>query len=162
MIRIKLIAMSEEKLFSIGEVCISKKGDVYVVPKTGSDDGFHTSRHAEGKLHWKSKTMGKISIREAKPIKDFKGIEFLNTIALNLDVLSTRFKEIEFKKCNGIFVFNACEYKDTVFNMTVAMLTEEGIPSLYTCVKNCKKRQIYIYTESNPMIGIIIFDGKQT
>jgi hypothetical protein len=161
-IRIELIAMLENKLYSIGEVCISKMEDVYFIPKTGSNDGFHISRHFDGKLHWKSHTMGKMSIRQAESIKDFKGIEFLGTTYLNLDVLSTRFNESKLKKCNGIFIFNANEYKDSMFNMTVAMLTEEGIQSLYTCVKNWKKGQIYIYTESNPIIGIIIYDAKQT
>ena len=75
--RIEIIAIAKEKIYSVGYVTISKDGDVYLIHKAAGSD-MHTSRHASGKMHWKSRINNLFQeIRKGVPIKDFKGIEFL-------------------------------------------------------------------------------------
>lgn len=160
MVRIEIIATGEDKIYSVGAISVSKNGDVYVIHKTAGSD-FHTSRHADGKMHWKSRQYNFFQkIREGIPIKDFKGIEFLGTHGFGLDSLPQLYKEYRMKKCNGIFAIDMREYKQASFNMSIAILTEEGLPSLYTSWKNLKKRQIYIFTDCHPMIAVTIADAK--
>ena len=64
------------------------------------------------------------------------------------------------KKCNGIFAIDMREYKDAAFNMSVAIFTEEGLISLFNSWKKLKKRQIYLFTDSHPMIAIMVADAK--
>lgn len=52
-IRIEIIAVGKEKIYSVGAVEVSHKGDVYVIHKI-KDSDFHTSRHSSGETHWKS------------------------------------------------------------------------------------------------------------
>jgi len=158
--RIEIIAIGEDKIYSVGAISVSKKGDVYIIHKTAGTD-FHTSRHADGKTHWKSKQQNFFQkLREGVPIKDFRGIEFLGTHSFGLDSLPQIFKEYKMKKNNGVFAIDMREYKQAAFNMTIAILTEEGLSSLYNNWKNLKKRQIYIFTDCHPMIAITIADVK--
>jgi len=160
MIRIEIIAIGKEKIYSVGAVEVSQKGDVYVIHKM-KGIGLHTSRHSNGKTHWKSKNNKVfIKIREGTPIKDFKGIEFLGTHAFGLESLPQLYKEYRMKKCNGIFAIDMREYSKAAFNMSIAILTEEGLPRLYESWKNLKKRQIYIFTDCYPMVAITIADAK--
>ena len=48
------------------------------------------------------------------------------------------------------------QYKDAAFNMSISMLTEEGLPSLLVGTKSLDNRQISIFPECNPMIAIAV------
>jgi len=158
--RIEIIAIAKEKIYSVGYVTISKDGDVYLIHKAAGSD-IHTSRHASGKMHWKSPSNSFFQeIRKGVPIEDFKGIEFLGTWAFGLDSLPELFTKSKMKKCNGIFAIDMREYKDAAFNMSVTIFTEEGLISLFNSSKNLKKRQIYLFTDSHPMIAIMVADAK--
>jgi len=160
MIRIEIIAIGEEKIYSVGAVKVSQKGDVYVIHKM-KDVGLHTSRHSSGRTHWKSENNKVfVKIREGTPMKDFRGIEFLEAHGFGLDSLPQMYKEYRMKKCNGIFAVDMREYGKAAFNMSIAILTEEGLPRLYESWKNLRKRQIYIFTDCHPMIAITIADAK--
>ena len=161
MIRIEIVAIGENKIYSAGYVKVSKKGDIYQIYKIGGSD-LHMSRHASGKTHWKSKQPVLFQeIREGIPIKEFKGIEFLGTTAFGLDSLQELYTVYKMKKSNGIFAIDMREYKNAVFNMSVAILTEDGLPKLYESWKKLRKRQIYLFTDCHPMIAITVFDAKQ-
>jgi len=156
MARIEIIAIGRDKIYSVGAIIVTKKGDIYIADKfTGSD--LHLSRHSDGKTHWKSRREDiLIPIREGSPIKDFKGIEFLETHAFGLDSLPELYKEYRMRKCEGVFAVDMRGYEGSAFNMSIAILTEEGLPKLYESWKDFKKRQIYIYTEGHPMIAITV------
>lgn len=158
--RIEIIAIGKEKIYSVGAVEISEKGDIYVIHKI-KNSNFHTSRHSSGEIHWKS-TKNKVStkIREGMPIKDFKGIEFLGISAFGLESLPRLHKEYKMKKCHGIFAIDMRDYAKAAFNMSIAILTEEGLPALFKSWKKFKKRQIYIFTDCHPMIAITVADAK--
>ena len=161
MVRIEIIAIGENKLYSAGYINISKKGDVYHITKMCGSD-MHLSRHASGETHWKSEQNDFCQeIRKSVPIKDFKGIEILGTIGFGLDTLPELYKEYKMKKRNAVFAVDMREYKDSSFNMFVAILTEEGLPHLYNSWKKLKKRQIYLFADSHPMIAISVCDAKQ-
>ena len=160
MVRIEIIAIGEDKIYSVGYVKISKNGDVYHIHKAGSSD-MHTSRHASGSTHWKSKTENfHQEIRKGVPIKDFKGIEFLGSHTFGLNSLPEVYTEYKMKKCNGIFAIDMREYKDAAFNMSIAILTKEGLSTLYDSWEKLKKRQIYLFADSHPMIAIKVADAK--
>lgn len=99
-------------------------------------------------------------IRDGSPIEDFKGIEFLGTQGFGLESLPQLYKEYRMKKCNGIFAIDMRDYDKAAFNMSIAILTEEGLPRLYESWKNLRKRQIFIFTDSHPMIAIMVADAK--
>ena len=65
------------------------------------------------------------------------------------------------KRCNGVFAFDMREYKNGAFNMSIAILTEEGLPKLYESWKKLEKHQIYLFTDCRPMIAITICDAKK-
>jgi len=44
--------------------------------------------------------------------------------------------------------------------MSIAILTKEGIPTLFNFWKNFRKVHTYIYSASHPMIAITIFDAS--
>lgn len=157
--RIEIIAVGKEKIYSIGTICVSKKGDVYHVYKMYGSD-LHSSRHADGKLHWQSKKPKLFQkIREGLPIEKFTGIEYLETTGLNLNSLPEVYREYKMKKCNGIFAIDIREFKNTSVNIVIAILTKEGLPLLYA-LKHFGKHQIYLYTDSYPMIAITAFEGN--
>ena len=149
--KIEIIATDGLKIYSVGKVEISEKGDIYIIQKPHD---VHLTRHADGKRHVKSKK-GNIFLKQSKsvPINKFKGVEFLGTYIFKFESLPY-FKEYKKRKSNGIFAIDMRHYKKNTFNMAFAILTEEGIPKLYEDWKNPTKKQIYIYTESNPMIAI--------
>lgn len=161
MIRIEIIAVGKEKIYSVGNLVVTKKKDVYQVIKFHGSD-THISRHASGETHFKSRE-GKFiqKIRKGVPIKDFKGIEFLGTTGFGLDSLPELFSEYKMKRCNGVFAFDMREYKNGAFNMSIAILTEDGLPKLYESYRKLEKRQIYLFTDCHPMIAIIICDAKK-
>lgn len=149
-------------MYSVGYVTVSKRGDVYHIHKIGGYD-MHTSRHASGEFHWKSKKNNFLQkIRKGIPIKDFRGIEFLGTLGFGLDSLPELYSEYKMKKCNGIFTVDMREYKDAAFNMSIAILTEEGLPKLYSMWKESNKKQIYLFMNSTPMVAITVADVRIT
>ena len=158
-IRIEILAIGQKKIYSVGAVEVSPKGEVYLIHKSKGED-FHTSRHASGETHWKLKDEI-IKVREGSPMKDFKGIEFLGTQSFGLESLPI-FGEYHMKKCNGIFAFDMRDYKHAMFNLSIAILTEEGLPRLFESWKKLRKRQIYAYTDSHPMVAIMIADAKKS
>jgi len=125
----------------------------------------HVSRHASGEVHV---TYGAKSTRSKRysalgnrmPIKDFRGIEFLGTRAFGLGSLPLLHKEYRVKKCSGIFVVDMRDYSKAVFNMLIAILTKEGLPTLLEQVNKHRKVHTYIYSDCHPMIAIVIFDAK--
>jgi len=70
-----------------------------------------------------------LCIENGKPIKDFKGIEFLGIIGFGLESLPKLFKEYKIKKCSGIFSIDMGKYRNVRFNMSVAIFTEQYLPS---------------------------------
>lgn len=161
MIKIELIAIGKEKVYSVGLIQVSNQGDVYIIHKIAGTD-LHTSRHKSGVTHWKSQDFKfHRNIRKGTPIQEFKGIEFIYSGLLTLDNLPDLFREYRREKCNGVFAFDIREYKNAAFNMAVAILTEEGFPTLLQNWKQLKKRQIYLYTNTQPMIAVIVADAKQ-
>lgn len=162
MIRIEIVAIGEDKIYSAGYIQVSKKGEVSYFYKVCSSD-MHISRHCSGQTHVKSRQIGYFQkIREEISIDNFNGIEFLGTIAFGLNSLPELFSEYKMKKHNGMFAIDLREYKNSAFNMSVAILTEEGLPILYGSWIKFKKRQIYLYADCHPMIALTIADVKQT
>lgn len=156
------MAIGRDKIYSVGYIQVSKRGDVYYFDKVCSSD-MHISRHCSGHTHRKSRQTGFFQkIREGISINNFNGIEYLGTSAFGLNSLPELFSEYKMKKHNGMFAIDLREYKNSAFNMSVAILTEEGLPQLYESWKKFNKRQIYLYTDCHPMIAIIIADVKQT
>ena len=123
---------------------------------------MHLSRHASGNTHWKAEQSNSFQkLRNGVPINDFKGIEFLGTLAFGLNSLPELYTEYKMKRRNGVFAIDMREYKDAAFNMSLAILTKEGLPQLYESWKSMKKRQIYLFTKCNPMIAISVCDAKK-
>ena len=160
MTKIEIIAIGEDKIYSVGYITISRDGGVFLIHKSLASD-MHASRHASGSLRWTSATNNfSQEIRKGVPIKGFKGIEFLGTSGFGLNSLPELYTEYKMKKCNGIFAVDMREYKDAAFNMSVAILTKEGLSRLYDSWQKMKKRQIYLFTDSHPMIAITVADAK--
>ena len=158
--RIEIVAIGKEAVYSVGAVIISKKGDVYIAHKMKHTD-FHESRHASGELHWRSQKPKHFQkIRDGTPIADFRGLENLGTRGFGLDLLPKLFKEYEVKQCDGIFFFDMRDYSKASFNMTVWMLTKEGLRELSESMKEYTRGHTYVYSACHPMIAITVFDGK--
>jgi hypothetical protein len=102
----------------------------------------------------------KTKSRKRQPIKGFKGIDFLPTVGFGLDSLPELYKEYELKKNDGLFCIDMRQYKDAAFNLSVSILTEEGLHSLLSGTKLFANRQISIFPECHPMIAIIIGTAK--
>jgi hypothetical protein len=152
--KIEVIAIGEDRMYSVGTVVVSPNGDVYQISRIRGDD-FHTSRHASGVTHWKSvKNRVFQKIRQGKPVKDFRGIEVLTTYGFGLGSLPILFTEYKMGKSNGIFAVDMREYAGEFFNLSVAILTEEGFPWLLSGSQVLGKRQIYVYPDCHPMIAI--------
>ncbi len=154
--RIEIIAISKKQIYSVGAIEITKNGDVYYFCKIYGSD-IHYSRHATGRIHWKSEKL-RLSkeLGQGTPVKHFEGIEYIGTIGIDLNCLPELYKEYKMKKCNGLFAIDAREYEKSFFNMSVAILKREGVPSLFS-IKDFKRHQIYIFTDSYPMIAISTF-----
>jgi len=158
--RIEVIAIGKEKVFSVGVVVVSAEGDVYLIHKI-KDNDLHLSRHASGETHWKStKTKWSQIIRKGQPIKEFRGIEFLETAGFGIDSLPELYREYKMKKSDGVFCVDMRQYKEAAFNMTVALLTDEGLPSLVTMSKLLKNRQICVFPDCRPMVMITVGDAR--
>jgi hypothetical protein len=158
--RIEIIAIGRSKIYSVGAIVISPKGDIYHAFKRSRDD-FHLSRHSSGEIHWKSvKSNISWKIRKGVPIKEFKGFESLGITSFGLDSLPKLYEEYKMKKCNGIFCIDMREYDANTFNMHVAILTKEGIPSLMTISEQLKNRQIYFLPDFFPMVAIFVGEAK--
>lgn len=158
--RIEIIAIGKEKVYSVGAVVVSAGGDVYLVQKMKYGD-YHLSRHASGVAHIKStKTKLFEKLWTGKPIKEFKGIEFLQTSGFILDALPELYKEYKMKVCDGVFCVDRRAYSEGAFNMQVGILTKEGLPSLLTMSEGLLKRQVYVFPDCHPMIVITVGDAK--
>jgi len=158
--RIEIVAIGEEAVYSVGAVVVSKKGDVYIISKM-KHGGFHESRHASGELHWRSQKLEFFQkIRDGTPIQDFRGLENLGTRGFGLDSLPKSFKEYEVKQCDGIFIFDMRDYSEAAFNMTIWMLTKEGLRELSNTLKEFTRGHTYVYSDCHPMIAITVFDGR--
>lgn len=158
MVRIEIVAYREGKVYSVGVIEVRKKGDVYHIPKILNDD-FHTSRHADGTFHWKSKKSNFIhDLGKRIPIKNLKGVEFLGIQTFSTEGLSKIYNEYRFRKCDGIFVIDMKDYANGKLNMSIALLTKEGLPKLYDYWKEHNKRQICIFTSCNPMVAILMIE----
>jgi hypothetical protein len=151
---IEVIAVGNDAMYSVGAIVVSPVGDVYQIFKMRNLD-FHTSRHASGVTHWKSnKAQIFQNIRQGKPIKEFKGIEYLTTPSFSLESLPRLYDEYKMEKSNGVFAIDMREYAGQPFNLHVAILTEEGFPSLLANSKLLGKRQLYVYPDCHPMIAM--------
>jgi hypothetical protein len=158
--RIEIVAIGEKEAYSVGAIAVSEKGDVYLIHKIGKSD-FHESRHASGELHWISgKSRIRERIRDGTPVADFKGLENLGTRGFGLESLPKLYKEYEVKQCDGIFVFDMRDYTEAAFNMTIWMLTKDGLLELLRMLKSLAKVHTYIYSACHPMIAITVFDAK--
>lgn len=149
-----------KKIYSAGKIHITPKGDVYHIFKHKGDKGFHASRHTDGKLHWKSRTT-KRHIRNLKSINDFSGFEVITTQGFDLESLPNIFDEYKIKKSDGIFAIDMRSYEKGRFNLSVAIFTDEGIPTLLNSFPFGHKKQIYLYTNCNPKIALIALEIKK-
>jgi hypothetical protein len=153
-IRIETVAIGKDKIYSVGAVTVSEKGDVYVISKFKNND-FHTSRHSSGETHWKSEKRGVFhKLRDGKPIENLEEIEFLGTDAFGLESLPLLYREYKMKKSDGIFVVDLRDYSKAAFNMSIAILTNDGLPTLFDFANN-------VYSACHPMIAIMVFDAKR-
>jgi len=161
--KIEIIGIDEEKILALGKIVISQKGDIYHIYKMGRKDDMHLSRHASGKMHWKSRK--REFFHEASkryPITKLKDIEFLGTTAIPVDNLLKRYSEFKMKKGKAIIVIDLKPYKKRkLLNIVVAILNEKGLSKFYKSFENHSERQIYLYGESSPMVGIIVVGGKE-
>ena len=158
--RIEIIAIGNEKVYSVGAIVVSAKGDVYLSHKI-KDSDFHLSRHASGETHWKSNKIKLCQhIRKGQPIKEFKGFEFLQLYAFILDALPELYKEYNMKVCDGVFCIDRRAFSKGAFNIQVGILTKEGLPSLLTSSERLSKRQVYIFPNCHPMIAITVGDAQ--
>lgn len=158
--RIEIVAIGKDAVYSVGAVVVSSKGDVYIVSKMKHLDIKH-SRHASGVLHLKSRKLEFFQkIRKGAPIADFRGLENLGVRGFGLDDLPKLFKEYQMQKCDGVFFFDMCDYSQKAFNMTVWMLTKEGLQELSDTIKEYTRGHTYVYSACHPMIAITVFDGK--
>lgn len=155
MTRIEIIAIgNDKKIYGVGSIILNKNGDVYLVHKAMRTD-FHTSRHSDGIIHWKSRKLNiKMPLGKSIPIKNFKGIEFLCCQAFNVGSLPQLFSEHKLKKSDGVFAIDLRKYTVGTFNLQICILTEEGLSSLFN-IKYMNKRQMYLYIDSTPIIGVI-------
>lgn len=156
--RIEIIGIWDDKIYSIGKISINKKGDVYIIYKyTGHN--FHASRHVSGEFHWKFSQPDLCQhIWHSTSIDKFKGIEQIGSLAygpINSASLSRYHHEYKIKKQDQVCEINLGDYQEG-FNLTIFMLTHEGIPALNIASSILTKRQVYLYTNFFPMIGIIV------
>ncbi|ODS42722.1 MAG: hypothetical protein MSIBF_05340 [Candidatus Altiarchaeales archaeon IMC4] len=165
--RIKINAIGYDydkniKIFSVGSVEVGKNGDVYIIHDSRHEFQCHTSRHASGKVHWTSNDERFCKkIRDGLPIKDFKGLEFLETHSFGLDMLPGHFNDYSMSKYDGIFTIDMRAYKNSAFNLFIYMLTDEGYSQLFDNLKKFKKRQLTIFLDSHPMIALVAVDVKE-
>ncbi len=156
--KIEIIAIGNNKIYSVGYIKIYKRGDIYHIHKiVGSD--IHTSIHEDGTCHWKFRTIDFYhKLGKRVTIKDFKGLEFLGVNAFGIKSLPQIFSEYKIKKCNGIFAIDMREYNDDTFNLALFIVTKEGLSALYDSYIDQKKRQLYLFTDNEPMIALIAFE----
>ena len=128
MTRIEIIAIGLNKIYSVGRLHITQKGNVYPAYKIKDDGGFHTSRHRDGSLWMSGKD--KVQIRKLKNISDFSGLEFIETQGFGLNSLPQIYEEYKLKKSDGIFAIDMRNYEDGRFNLNIAIFTDEGLPKL--------------------------------
>jgi len=102
-IRIEIIAVGRDTIYSVGAIEVSDKGDVYFFHKAS---GSHISRHASGRVHTKLRDGGKLQIRDGPPIHEFRGYELIGTFAFGLDSLPELYKEYRMQECDGIFAID--------------------------------------------------------
>ncbi len=157
---IEILAVGNGKVFSVGKIQVTGKSDVYFIHKI-KGLGFHASRHASGQINWKSE---KINLNQIvghdEKIANFKGVQYLGTFAFGLDSLPETFTEYKMKEYDGIFSVDMRKYQGKVFNLSVAIFTEEGIMDLYRNFQKYRSVQIYVYADCNPKVAIAVFDAS--
>ena len=158
MVKIEIIAIEENKFYSVGMIEVNKKGDVYLFHKNKHGEE-HTSRHASGEVHMQY-TDFRRQIRKGIPIDYFKGIEFLEVCSFGMQSLAEYHNEYEIKKYDGLFAIDMRQYKNTYFNLSFAIFTDESIGDLYKNISKYKKSQLYLYTDCHPKIAICAFDAR--
>jgi len=163
MVSIQIIAVGEDKIYSVGKIRVSPKGEVYYIQKYLNLVEAKYSRHVSGEIHQTIKRPdGTVEfyqkLGQRRPLKDFKGFEFFQTNAFGLDSLPNMFNEFSMKSSDGIFAVNMRRFKGKSFNLGVGMLTEEGLSNLYRLWNEHKSYQFYLYTDCYPMIAIFAMD----
>lgn len=167
MVEIGVVALGETGIYLVGVVRVTRKGDAYNVVLFRHGE-HHTSRHADGKRHTKTRISNKkkplcYNLKKSVPIENFQGIEFLGTHCFGLDSLPSLFENYELKKeYDGIFAIDMRRYRNYAFNLHVALLTEESLPKLLKNPLRAEKRQIYVYPDSRPMIAIFVNSFRPT
>lgn len=160
---IEVIAIGENAVYSVAKICVleSKNGsEVYIMNKALGTD-LHLSRHASGKTHLRSKKLGiDQDLGKRVPLASFKGFETFGPMAFGIKSLPRLYKEYKMKEYDGIFAIDMRAYKNTAFNLAISILTEEGLVTLQQMWKNLNKRQVYLYTDCQPMIAITVADVK--
>ena len=157
--RIEIIALNGESFYSVGTVEVTSKGEVYAVFKTMPVIS-KLSRHVSGEVHVQNEVIGNQVIRKGVPLRKFKGLEHLHSMAFGKDNLKEVFKEYELNKGQSIFCIDMRAYKDSAFNLVFYIMTEEGLIDFYKQFKNASKKQMYVFYESHPKIGLIALDVK--
>ncbi|MDP1993126.1 MAG: hypothetical protein Q8K00_19085 [Syntrophales bacterium] len=158
---VEIIGIGNNAVYSIGKIQITKQGDVYLIPKI-KDIGAHFSRHKDGNCHVRMK--GKELFNEFEkrvPISDFDGFEFLETWAFGLDSLPELYSEYKPNKCNAVVAINMRHFKESRFNLGIAILTEKGMSYLMSMWEDFNNRQVYICASTTPMVGIV-FGARKT
>jgi hypothetical protein len=156
MTKIEIIAIGEDKLYSVGEIQVNKKGEVYLFEKNKLSE-HHTSRHASGEVHAYTSNF-RDKIRKGEPLSYFKGFEPLGVVwSFSMQSLPLLYYEYNIKQNDAVFAVDMRQY--TFFNLTFVIFTDEGIGDLYKNFSKFEKSQIYLYTDCHPKIAICAFDA---
>jgi hypothetical protein len=159
--RIEIIAVGEDRIYSVCAVEISPDGDVYVIDRDKHRD-FHMSRHASGQRHWKVEGKLVAKFDNGSPTESFRGFEFLMTIGFGFEALPRLYEEYKMEKCDGVFAIDMREYRNSPFNLGVSIFTEEGLPLLLKSSNDVmQRRQIYIFPDIHPMIALTVGETKK-
>lgn len=162
--QIMFLAIGDTGIFKIGGVSIEQKEDaieVYSYPSFKGLD-FHVSRHSSGDLHWKQgEKKVDLPFEKRVPMKDFSGVEGLGTWGLSVENHDEFHPKYGSKHYDGIFLIDTRKYRGAYFNVAFYILTKEGLPTFYSVWEKYGKRQIYLYANSHPMVGMIAIDAKE-
>jgi hypothetical protein len=157
--RIEIIALNGASFYSVGTIEVTSKGEVYAILKT-MPVVSKLSRHVSGQTRVENEVIGRQVIRRGPPLKEFLGLEYLHTMSFRRGSLEEVFRKYELKKGEGIFCVDMRAYRDSAFNIVFYILTEEGLIDFYKQFPLSSKKQMYVFYDSHPKIGLIALDIK--
>jgi len=151
--RIDVIALKNESIYSIAEISVSHKKDVYVITKHKKIPS-KISIHSNGKKYLENKVVGKKLINPDTLI-NFSEITRVLTLDFSLDNLNRIYRRFSEKKTDCYFFINMNMYPTSAFFLSFYTLSFKGISKLVKQIHEPSTEQFFIYPFSDPMIGII-------